>query len=177
LCHRTNFLLVAPSAYSNTYAEILIQDLKFKYIKSAALPLAHMILQSLSSVLEEIPFDISRTLLVPVPLAMRRERERGFNQSALIAKEINALIPQLIYTPEILVRTRYELPQSKTCTREEREAHLKNVFLAHIPPEMKGLPIFLIDDVYTTGATIRNAIIELKNKGAGKIIVLVAAKT
>jgi ComF family protein len=177
MCHRTNFLLVAPSAYSNTYIETLIQDLKFKYIKSAALPLAHMILQSLSSILEEIPFDISRALLVPIPLAPRRERERGFNQSALIAKEINMLVPQLTYAPEILMRVRYELPQSKTRTQKEREAHLKNAFLARIPPKMAGLPLFLVDDVYTTGATIRNAIIELKNKGAGKIIVLVAAKT
>jgi len=177
ICHRENFLLVASNTYSNPCIKAIIHDLKFNYIKSAALPLTHMILQSLSSVLEEIPFDISRALLVPIPLASRRERERGFNQSALIAKEINKFIPQLIYAPEILKRKRYELPQSKTQTQKQREEHLKNAFSANIPYEMKGLPLFLVDDVYTTGATIRNAIKELKENGAGKIIVLVAAKT
>jgi len=136
-----------------------------------------MILQSLSSVVNEIPFDISHALLVPIPLALRREYERGFNQSALIAKQINTLIPQLIYAPEIIRRTRYETPQSKTRSQKERELHLNNAFSVNIPTEMKGFPIFLVDDVYTTGATVRNAITELKNNGAGKIIVLVAAKT
>jgi len=134
-------------------------------------------LQSLSSVLDEIPFDLSRALLVPIPLAKRREYERGFNQSALIAKEIHKLIPQLIYSPQILKRIRYEVPQSKTSTRKERERNMKNVFSANIPKTLNGLPLFLVDDVYTTGATIRSAVNELKKRGAGKIIVLVAART
>lgn|GEM_PF-1253165 len=177
LCHRSNFLLIPSGLYSNAHLESLIHGLKFDYIRSAALPLAHMMLQSLSSVLDEIPFDLSRALLVPIPLAKRREYERGFNQSALIAKEIHKLIPQLIYSPQILKRIRYEVPQSKTSTRKERERNMKNVFSANIPKTLNGLPLFLVDDVYTTGATIRSAVNELKKRGAGKIIVLVAART
>lgn len=177
MCHRTNFLLCASQLYSNHKIETLIQHLKFLYIRSAAIPIAHIMLQTLNSVLEEIPFDLSRTILTPIPLASRRERERGFNQSALIAKEIHLTIPQLIYAPEILKRIRYELPQTKTHTQKDRDINLKNAFFANIPITMRGFPILLIDDVYTTGSTIKNAVKELKKGGAGKIIALVAART
>lgn len=177
ICHRTNFLFCASQHYSNQTVETLIQHLKFLYIKSAAIPIAHMMLQTLGSVIQEIPFDLSHTILIPIPLAPRRERERGFNQSALLAKEIHLAIPQLTYAPEILQRIKYELPQTKTHTQKERDINLKNAFSANIPITIKGLPIILIDDVYTTGSTIKNAVKELKEKGAGKIIVLVAART
>ncbi|TSC52660.1 MAG: phosphoribosyl transferase [Parcubacteria group bacterium LiPW_41] len=177
ICHRTNFLLCASQLYSNRPTEILIQHLKFLYIRSAAIPVAHMMLQTLNSVIQEIPFDLSKTLLTPIPLASRRERERGFNQSALLAKEIHSCIPQLIYAPKILKRIKYELPQTKTHTQKERNINLNNAFSADIPTTIQGLPIILIDDVYTTGATIKNAVKKLKEKGAGKIIVLVGART
>lgn len=94
--------------------------------------------------------------LVPVPLAPSRERMRGFNQSLDLAHEISKLTGIPVH--DLLTRKKDTKPQSK-CTREERLSNIKGcIQIKNVKdlPELKRIAI--IDDIYTTGATIKDCI-------------------
>ncbi len=106
-------------------------------------------------------------LIIPIPLHSVRKRERGFNQSEIIA---NALSDHFGYTSisDGLIRTRYTKTQTRL-SAEQRQRNLENVFDIKNPDCIKGQNILLVDDVSTTGATMNAAAETLKKKGAGKI--------
>jgi ComF family protein len=85
-----------------------------------------------------------------VPLARPRERERGFNQAALLAERIGAACG-LSVRPRWLVRLRPTPPQTNL-TAGERHANVAGAFIA--APAVAGRHVILVDDVVTTGATL-----------------------
>ena len=110
-------------------------------------------------------------LLAPVPLHVRRLQERGFNQALLLA-HVFADRPLL---REGLIRVRHTVPQSGLNPRERQE-NVKKAFAAARPEEFKGKKVLLIDDVYTTGATVRECARVLSRAGALEVTVLTVAR-
>lgn len=98
-------------------------------------------------------------VLVPVPLHKKRLRERGYNQSELLVREILKLDSAHIfsYEPTLLVRTRETKPQAKSEKRNARIKNLQGAFASGGQADIRGQIVILIDDVTTTGATLNEA--------------------
>src|SRR3989338_3908795 len=97
-------------------------------------------------------------LLIPIPLAPKRARERGFNQCELLAREIIRIIPEMIeLTTDILIKTKETESQTKSKNRAERIKNLEGCFDVKNPEQIKNRNIVLLDDVTTTGATLTEA--------------------
>ncbi|MEH7254789.1 ComF family protein [Neobacillus niacini] len=106
-------------------------------------------------------------LLVPIPLSCERLYERGFNQA-------EALILEAGFSPANLL-TRIHLEKQSKKSRTER-IHIPQVFQVNRQLEIKGKEILLIDDIYTTGSTLRHAAKLLKEEGAKRIRSLTLAR-
>jgi ComF family protein len=114
-------------------------------------------------------------LLIPVPLHLHRLRERGFNQAFLLVREINRRtgIP---YRKKILQKRKPTLPQV-SLSGAERERGVRGSFHAVDREALEGKSILLVDDVYTTGATVNECSKVLMAAGAKEVNVLTLART
>lgn len=108
--------------------------------------------------------------LVPVPLHAVRERERGYNQAALIAATFGEFtgVPLLAGALE---RTRKTGTQTKL-GREERQGNLSGAFACPDPAVVAGKRLLLVDDVFTTGATVSACALALKAAGCAEVGVI-----
>ena len=134
----------------------MVKRLKYNGAKYLARPLAEAV---------KLPEDWHIDAVVPVPLYYRREAKRGYNQSELIARHI-AQINELKLDPSLLVRT-HDTKQQARMSEAGRRRNVKDAFLAD--EGCKGLDILLVDDVRTTGSTLRECAKELKRCGCGKV--------
>ncbi len=109
-------------------------------------------------------------LAVPVPLYKERKRDRGYNQTDLIfAHPLRALGKE--YDPDLLVRIRHTDVQSRL-DLDGRRNNVKGAFHVNRGKEIRGASILLVDDIYTTGATLHEAARELKRAGAAHVMGL-----
>ncbi len=116
-------------------------------------------------------------IIIPIPLHKLKERKRGFNQTNLLAKEIIKYFP-LKYNNQILIRIKNNLPQAQIKNRQERFKNSKDIFdiNKNYLKLIENKNIILLDDVYTTGATLHSAANILKQNKANKIVALCLAK-
>ncbi len=112
--------------------------------------------------------------VVPVPLFIRRLKERTFDQSFLIAREV-ARILHLPLANGLLRRVRDTESQAQK-TKAERAKNIKGAFAVDRPDRVWEMNILLVDDVMTTGATVNEAAKILKRSGAGQIHVFTLAR-
>jgi ComF family protein len=115
----------------------------------------------------------SLDLLIPVPLHTQRLRERGFNQALLLVKELSRRtgIP---YRKTILQKKKPTIPQVNL-SGTEREKGLRGAFQVIGKEELLGKSVLLVDDVYTTGATVNECSKVLLRGGAERVNVLTLA--
>ncbi|HVF85840.1 MAG TPA: ComF family protein [Abditibacteriaceae bacterium] len=113
------------------------------------------------------------THIVAVPLHGRRKRGRGYNQSELLARQLGRLTG--VSFDSILVRTRPTTPQVELSIRE-RAINVQGAFRLKPNANIEGATILLIDDVYTTGATLRECARVLQNGGATHVYGLTLAR-
>jgi ComF family protein len=108
-------------------------------------------------------------VLVPIPLHWWRERQRWFNQSELLAREIGTQLSLAVQT-DILIRSKKTAPQAGK-KRAERMRSMQGVFTLQTLKKHQKLPhsIILLDDVWTTGATMREAARTLKRAGVTQV--------
>ncbi len=118
--------------------------------------------------------DIS--LLVPVPLSKRRFFERGFNQASVLA-DILAKQTSIKLDQQSLIRKIHTPMHRAAMDNKAREMSVKNAFEVKRPKFIEGKKILLVDDVFTSGATVSNCAKTLKKCGADKIYVFTLAKT
>ncbi len=145
-----------------------VHQLKYRNLRSLARPLAALMMDYLST------HDIPANILVPVPLHPRRLRERGYNQSGLLAKELGKLT-SIPVTEDSLIRQKYVIPQAKTQSVEERRANMAGAF-KYRGDGVKDLQVLLIDDVATSAATLDACAAPLKQGGAKSVWGLVLAR-
>ncbi|GAB4302108.1 MAG: ComF family protein [Myxococcota bacterium] len=160
----------SPYAYTGPAAAV-VWSLKYNRNLSSASTIARLIRDRvLNEKIDLAPFRI----IAPIPLHYSRMASRGFNQSALIALELANLLG-LTYVPDLLQRVR-ATPTQVSLPRNLREENVKNAFAVAFPKKADGKSIIIVDDVYTTGATINEASRILKKAGADKILALTAAR-
>ena len=135
----------------------LIHELKYKGDKEAGLFLG----QQLGESIKDAPLFQGVDYLIPVPLHPKREKQRGYNQSLLIAQGIHEMTGITI-GDKYLVRTVYTSSQTKK-SAEERHKNVKDIFEVRFADELKGKHVLLIDDVLTTGATLESCAHQLEN--------------
>ena len=138
-----------------------ILALKYANLRSVAGTLsgyvADMVIQ------DGLEFD----LLAPVPLHKRRLRQRGYNQAQIIAQHLGEVLGVEV-DERRLRRVTYAGPQARASTADERRANVARAFLCE-PGSMEGRKIAVIDDVTTTGATLRACAAALKRAGATEV--------
>ena len=109
--------------------------------------------------------------IVPVPISKKRFKERGYNQSYLLAKELSDLLS--IPVKKLLVKTK-DTPRQSTLSKKERAETPKKAFDFS---SAEALPhtVLLIDDIFTTGATVSACSSVLRKAGIPKVYVLTLA--
>lgn len=147
-----------------------LHALKFGKRRAVARPLGDLLAEAGSA----CPAARRADLLVPVPLHRDRERERGFNQAALLADRL-ARAWEMPVAPTVLVRTTPTLPQSGL-GREERRRNVRGAFAVARPRRVTGRRVVLVDDVMTTGATAEACAVALRRAGAVEVGVLTVTR-
>jgi ComF family protein len=113
-------------------------------------------------------------LILPVPLHLRRLRWRGFNQSLLLAQAIGRS-QNVLVDPFLLERIRPTVPQTEL-NEKERRNNVRGAFAVSIPERLQGASVLLIDDVYTSGATVNECARVLCQNGAATVDVFTLAR-
>jgi len=111
--------------------------------------------------------------IVPIPIHRIKYMHRGFNQVSLIIK--SAVRDSDIKYNNCLVRRKYTISQTKL-SAEERRNNLKNVFCIKDKANIKNKAILLVDDVFTTGSTLRAASAALLSAGASNVSIMSIAR-
>jgi ComF family protein len=145
---------------------------KFKYGRKVSLgkPLGQLMARGCQEFLNECHPDI----IVPVPLHPRRLRWRGFNQSVLLARQVSRAY-NVPMDPFILLRSRETPPQTQL-TEEERRRNMRGAFALNPEKTVADKIVLLVDDVYTSGATVNECSHALKRAGAKRVYALTLAR-
>jgi ComF family protein len=166
------------SAYGSYEAGVreLIHLLKYDHVLPAAKVLGRMLAEALTDLAPDFGADLP--LVIPVPLHTSKLKQRGFNQSELMARALVKQRPldmHLELAPKLLVRKRPTDSQTGL-TRQQRVINLRGAFAAATPNMVSGRNILLVDDVYTTGTTVSECARVLRRAGAEKVWVATVAR-
>jgi len=145
-----------------------IHELKYRNLRAVAGLFARLLNDYL--IANPVPGEV----VVAVPLHPKRLRERGYNQSLLIAREL-AKFSKRPLIEDCLIRQRHSPPQARTATASERRRNVANVFSCR-DRRLKGKAVLLVDDVSTSGATLDACAWALKKAGATTVWGLVLAR-
>ncbi|MDO8557532.1 MAG: ComF family protein [Candidatus Jorgensenbacteria bacterium] len=179
LCHRdAGFILAAATDYGNAEARELLHALKYNHIRSAAHPIAEILAYYVTELVLHHGLITAGALLVPIPLHPRRERLRGYNQAMLVAQIFASKISpaDLPVVTDALARVKHTHSQTECADYAERAKNIAGSFVVKNPDTVFGKTVIIFDDVYTSGATMREAARVLKLAGAKKVVGFVFAK-
>ncbi|ASS37090.1 ComF family protein [Mogibacterium pumilum] len=153
------------------YEKEIIFSLKYKRKTHLAPIIAEIMYDRLEATgLEEYP-----DIIIPVPMHATKERRRGFNQAALVAKELARLM-DIEYRADIVIRCK-STEVMKRLSPGERLNNIRSAFelYAGTKREIFGKNIFIVDDIYTTGATVDSIARLLKAAGVSRADVMTFA--
>jgi ComF family protein len=157
----------APFRFEGTMRQAIL-ELKYRNLRALAGLLARLLYDYLST--NPLPGEV----LVPVPLHGKRLRERGYNQSRLLARELS-LLSDIPLVDDCLIRQRHSSPQARTPNVDERRSNVADAFACR-DHRLKNKRVLLIDDVSTSGATLDACARALKASGAASVWGLALAK-
>ncbi|MFH1938142.1 MAG: hypothetical protein ABIJ60_01245 [Patescibacteria group bacterium] len=176
--------LIIASNYSYPLIKKAIHRYKYDFVKELANPLGQLMIKKLNQQ------NIKDSILIPIPLHLKRLRWRGFNQADLLAQHIGKEL-NIPVINNLLIRTKHTLPQAKIENAQERQQNIKQAFSLEVRPQKVGtfskkVPLFrsdlesktliLIDDISTTGATLKECAKILKPLKPKEIYGLVISK-
>lgn len=138
----------------------LVHNLKYNNVRTSAPELGLLMAGHLAS------GSVQADVLAPVPLHSRRERNRGYNQSVLLARAVSEAM-DIPLEERLLTRTRDTAPQVTMKSPEERRRNIEDAF--ECAGEVSGANVLLIDDVVTTGGTMSACAKPLKTAGAESV--------
>ena len=144
----------------------LIHLFKYSEVESLALPLSRLLTQAL-------PLERGFDLVIPMPMHWRKRWQRGFNQAELLAEPVAKRLGQ---KPSTQLRRRRLTKAQAGLSEAQRRENLKDSFCVKHAEEVRGKRVLLIDDVFTTGITLRAATATLKASGARHVSALVLAR-
>ena len=159
---------VSPFLYEGPVKE-LITGLKYR----GRICLGRFLADSMARAVWEQADLRSVDAIVPVPLHAVRLRERGFNQAQILAAGLADRLG-LPCRSDLMVRAQATQPQTEL-SREDRRENLRGAFAAGVS-SLPGNSFILVDDVLTTGATVRACAEALRRAGATRILVVTAAR-
>lgn len=170
--HLNGLVFIAP--YQNQLVQKLIHSFKYELAKGLAKPLASLMAKTiLDSELKNL-FLKDDWLIVPIPLHLKKLRERGFNQAELLAKEISQET-KIPFGEKVLIKIKNTLSQT-TLQEKERKENIKGVFDIKNINLLKNKNVILVDDVTTTSATLEEAAKILKRAGVKLVWGLTLAR-
>jgi ComF family protein len=155
----------------------LLHLLKYEQVRPAAAVLGRLLFEAIAGLGE--PLWAADAVVIPVPLHRRKLRQRGFNQTELIAKmtlKRGLRKDRLSLRPGVLERDR-ETRSQIGLTRPQRRENMRGAFVVVRPQEIAGREILLVDDVFTTGTTVSECARVLRRAGASKVWVATVART
>ncbi len=164
--------LLYPFAYQDFKIQKIIKAFKYRFIKDMEIPLGRLMANYLEKVKKQI--DLNGSILIPVPLHKRKLNQRGYNQSELIARQISKSL-NFERINDCLIKNKTTKDQAGL-ENKERIKNIKGAFVCRKPELVSGKNILLVDDVYTTGATMAECAKILKEAGAKEVIGLAIAR-
>ena len=121
-----------------------------------------------------LDFVKSYDIIIPVPIHKKRFKERGYNQSELISKELARRCRIKCYN-DVIIKKVNNNAQS-TLNKNARIENVKNVYKIIKPEKINNKKVLIFDDIYTTGATVQACVLELKKANVKEIGILTLAR-
>jgi ComF family protein len=179
LCRRIEPAFARAAAYGSYESGLreLIHLLKYGGVRPAANVLGRMLAEAIASLEPDLPADT--VAVIPVPLHRTKLRQRGFNQAELIARAALKIRPhgdRLRLCAGALERKRETASQIGLTSHQRRE-NLRGAFEVAQPEAVKAREVLVVDDVFTTGATVSECARVLRRAGATKVWVATVART
>lgn len=169
------YILFSATDYKNNAMQKLIKTMKYNSMWLAGRPIANIILKHLecAGLIKHITKDAS-VFIIPIPIHFIKKWQRGFNQSEILAK----IISRRLNIPMILALRRYKwsVPQNKISSDKLKQHNIKNCFT--LSAVSKTIPeksiIIILDDIVTSGSTMKEAALVLRPLRPSKIIFVSA---
>lgn len=157
--------------YKDGQARELIWQIKYRSDTYLAEKVAEVLYEK---IIDEISEDIEYSegnifVLIPTPISKKRRRERGFNQTELICKYIEKIDRSKFFTYEPNVLARIDAPKQTDLKKTERLTSIKNQFSLIDEKKVSGKNFIIVDDVLTTGATLKEIRRLLMSHGAKSV--------
>lgn len=159
--------LIITSEYNDPVLKEIIQAFKFNFNTELVIPLTALLYSKI-----DLATLNKNYLIVPIPLHKKRRAWRGFNQSELIADELGKLTGWVVNKNLIKIKKTKEQAGLKETRRLSSQL---GVFIWK-GLNLNGQDVILLDDIITSGATISQAALVLKQVGAGEIVAMAVAK-
>lgn len=161
--------------YKNTLTKKLIHQFKYEpYVRGLSKTFASILLEHFILSNKNTNDVWQNSILVPIPLSKKKIKNRGYNQSEEIGKELSKAINIPLIT-NVLVKIK-ETQSQINLSGLERAENVKDSFAIKNPEEISGKKIFLLDDVYTTGSTMEECAKQLILSGAKEVFGITIAR-
>ena len=175
LCAKTNSVdqLLIVADYKNPLVEKSLKFLKYKFISDLERPLAILMKKYLKWLTLDKKYNVfeANPLLIPVPLHPKRLNWRGFNQAELIARLVADNLKLTIRT-NLVTRIKATAPQV-SLSRWQRQVNLRQAFVVKSKAPKS---VLIVDDVWTSGATVKAVAKALRKAGSKTIWALTLAR-